>query len=105
MLWECVLKYAPDAGYVDYTPKTTAAAEKTIEHVIKHFDIIVATGSYTRGLENNYVTPFQTSEPVRQVNLLIFMQHYLQPRQAMIRAVLMMPDIFVHHMELYLSNT
>ena len=55
--------------------------------------------------EQNYVTPFQTSEPVRQVNLLIFMQHYLQPRQAMIRAVLMMPDIFVHHMELYLSNT
>ncbi|MGI6088303.1 MAG: hypothetical protein ACOYCD_10260, partial [Kiritimatiellia bacterium] len=43
----------------------------------------------------SYVTPFQTSEPVRQVNLLIFMQHYLQPRQAMIRAVLMMPDIFV----------
>ncbi|MGI6086598.1 MAG: glycoside hydrolase family 3 protein, partial [Kiritimatiellia bacterium] len=100
MLWECVLKYAPDAGYVDYTPKTTAAATKTIEQVIKHFDIIVATGSYTRGLENDTKPFLQTSEPVRQVNLLIFMQHYLQPRQAMIRAVLMMPDIFVHHMEL-----
>ncbi len=33
--------------------QTTAAAAKIIREVAGHFDIIVATGSFSRGLEND----------------------------------------------------
>ncbi len=53
MLWEFMLKYARDVGYIDYTPKTTAAAMEKIRQVIEHFEIIIATGNFSRGREND----------------------------------------------------
>jgi len=53
MLWEFMLKQSKNIGYIDYTPATTDLVTEKIKQVISNFEIIVATGDFLRGLDND----------------------------------------------------